>query len=309
MAKIGVIVGRFQVPELHAGHKYLIQEVQSKSDRMVVVIGTSPIPTTRVNPLPPISILLTLSTYLYKLGAKYITAALEDITSNESWSDALDSLIRAHTIPNDEVTLYGSRDSFIASYKGKYRTEIILPLLVRTTSTEVREGIGKDVVQNNLDFTKGIIWATQNQFPRTLPTVDVAIIDYDRVLLCRKPNEKLWRFPGGFAEPDSPSYEFDASREAREETGLEISPPEYLGSFLIDDWRYRKGPDKIKTLFFKANRMWGAVEAKDDIREAKWFNINSMTRLIINDPHIPLYETLLNHHYLRNNYAKTKPNS
>ena len=55
----------------------------------------------------------------------------------------------------------------------------------------------------------------------------------DQVLLVKKPGEKAWRFIGGFSDPSSNSLEEDAKREVKEETGVDISEPVYLGSSLI----------------------------------------------------------------------------
>jgi bifunctional NMN adenylyltransferase/nudix hydrolase len=101
----------------------------------------------------------------------------------------------------------------------------------------------------------------------------VAILNEERtkVLLARKPGEKLLRFVGGFADPRSKSYEADAKREVREETGLEISEPCYIGSTLVDDWRYRGEQDKIKTMMFVAIRIFGTTpKPMDDIAELQW---------------------------------------
>jgi nicotinamide mononucleotide adenylyltransferase len=35
--KLGVIIGRFQVPELHDGHKKLIDLVKKKSDKVFIL--------------------------------------------------------------------------------------------------------------------------------------------------------------------------------------------------------------------------------------------------------------------------------
>ena len=48
---VGVIVGRFQVPELHPGHIDLIQTVCDAHDKVVIFLGLSPLMVTRENPL------------------------------------------------------------------------------------------------------------------------------------------------------------------------------------------------------------------------------------------------------------------
>lgn len=48
---IGVIVGRFQVNELHPGHLELINDVTARHKRMIVFLGVAPVLVTRNNPL------------------------------------------------------------------------------------------------------------------------------------------------------------------------------------------------------------------------------------------------------------------
>ncbi len=46
-----------------------------------------------------------------------------------------------------------------------------------------------------------------------------------------------------------------------EEAGIAITDPEYMGSFVIDDWRYRGERDVIKTLLFRARLLSGSAES------------------------------------------------
>jgi bifunctional NMN adenylyltransferase/nudix hydrolase len=190
--------------------------------------------------------------------------------------------------------LYGSRDSFISHYHGKYKTqELIQEIYI--SGSETRKTISKKV-KNTSEFRSGVIWAAYNQHPKCFPTVDVAIFneDYTKLLLARKSKEDKYRFVGGFADPKSESYEADARREVGEETGLEIDNLNYLGSFTIDDWRYRGEADKIKTLFFATKVSFGRPQANDDICEVRWFDFNSNA---IGDNIMPVHIPLIQHLY------------
>ena len=121
------------------------------------------------------------------------------------------------------------------------------------------------------------------------------------VLFVNKPGENKWRFPGGFAEPPSPSYEDDAIRESLEETSLHCQNPQYIGSFRIDDWRYRGEVDSIKTIFFAletCDKKEVAV-ARDDVHKCGWFDPNKMTADDVEEEHIPLLLALQK--YINNN--------
>ena len=48
---VGVIVGRFQVNELHAAHRELIDTVIGNHKKVLIFLGLSPVRVTRHNPL------------------------------------------------------------------------------------------------------------------------------------------------------------------------------------------------------------------------------------------------------------------
>ncbi len=147
---------------------------------------------------------------------------------------------------------------------------------------------------NTHAFRCGVIWAMHNQYDKVFPTVDIAILNDTgtEMLLGRKPTETKFRFIGGFSDVKSPTYEADARREVAEETGIEITDPVYIGSTLIDDWRYRGEKDKIKTLFFVATHMYGQVGADDDIAEVRWFKLANVNKGDMVETHWPLYDML-----------------
>ena len=50
MKATGVIIARFQTQYLHDGHKYLLDEIRSKHNKVVVVLGISPVKGSKRNP-------------------------------------------------------------------------------------------------------------------------------------------------------------------------------------------------------------------------------------------------------------------
>ncbi len=50
-SEIGVVVGRFQVPELHPAHRDFIKEVESRHSRLIIFVGVHPFPSAKDNPL------------------------------------------------------------------------------------------------------------------------------------------------------------------------------------------------------------------------------------------------------------------
>lgn len=269
---VGVIIGRFQVHELHDAHIDLIQTVCDKHEKVIVFLGLSPLMVTRENPLDFESRKQMILEQFPDVNVLYV----KDQHDDDVWSKKLDEQIEDLVSPQQTVVLYGGRDSFIPHYSGRYSTAELVPDAY-FSGTEIRKSISRKV-KASADFRAGVVWAAHSQFPTAYPCVDVAVLDEqtDRLLLARKQHEKEYRLIGGFADPNSPNFEADARREVAEEAGIEISDPKYLGSFRVDDWRYRREVDSIKTLLFVATYTFGRPSPNDDVVEVKWFNIDTL---------------------------------
>ena len=277
---VGVIVGRFQVNELHEAHVDLITSVLNKHDRVLVFLGNSTIRNTLNNPLDYRARRTMIADKFPAVEIHYIN----DNPSDTAWTKNLDKLIGEQLLPMQTVTLYGSRDSFLKCYTGKFNT-CELEATTFISGTEVRRRVCNNYPPT-ADYRAGMIAATAYRFPTAFQTVDIAVVnDKGELLLARKPEEKKWRFIGGFSDPASVSLEEDAKREVQEEAGVEVGNITYLGSTLINDWRYRGEIDKIKTALFVAKYVFGKPEGADDVAEVKWVSINNLTKNDIVETH------------------------
>ena len=277
---VGVIVGRFQVNELHEAHVDLITSVLNKHDRVLVFLGNSTIRNTLNNPLDYRARRTMIADKFPTVEIHYIN----DNPSDTAWTKNLDKLIGEQLLPMQTVTLYGSRDSFLKCYSGKHNT-CELEATTFISGTEVRRRVCNNYPPT-ADYRAGMIAATAYRFPTAFQTVDIAVVnDKGELLLARKPEEKKWRFIGGFSDPASVSLEEDAKREVQEEAGVEVGNITYLGSTLINDWRYRGEIDKIKTALFVAKYVFGKPEGADDVAEVKWVSINNLTKNDIVETH------------------------
>ena len=277
---VAVIVGRFQVNELHEAHIDLITSVLNKHDRVLVFLGNSTIRNTLNNPLDYRARRTMIADKFPAVEIHYIN----DNPSDTAWTKNLDKLIGEQLLPMQTVTLYGSRDSFLKCYTGKYNT-CELEATTFISGTEVRRRVCNNYPPT-ADYRAGMIAATAYRFPTAFQTVDIAVVnDKGELLLARKPEEKKWRFIGGFSDPASVSLEEDAKREVQEEAGVEVGNITYLGSTLINDWRYRGEIDKIKTALFVAKYVFGKPEGADDVAEVKWVSINNLTKNDIVETH------------------------
>jgi bifunctional NMN adenylyltransferase/nudix hydrolase len=291
---VGVIIGRFQVPDLHDAHREIFEHVCSQHGKVLVFLGVSPLWVTQENPLD------------FEARKQMILAAypnvnvfyIRDVHNDDLWSKNLDDQIEHVLSPAQNAVLYGGRDSFINHYTGRYPTREFQQE-TWVSGTEVRKQISRRSTKASADFRAGVIWAASNRYPTAYPTVDVAIFNNEsrtKVLLGRKPNEKQFRFIGGFATPESACYEDDAEREVMEEAGVKLRDIRYLASFKIDDWRYRPEIDKIKTLFFEAFIVGNDPKPGDDIAEVKWFLLHEIKQDDIVSTHRSLLSRLLAKH-------------
>jgi len=288
----GVIVGRFQVNELHDGHLELFSQVSKLHERVIVFIGVPRTVPTKRNPLD-FEVRKKMIQHDYP---DFIVLPLRDEKTDQYWSTQLDSAISSVTQFDSQVTLYGGRDSFVPHYFGKHQVhQLDIPSPV--SGTDIREKLSNHVMESK-EFRAGAIYAVYNQFPRTLMTVDVAILqrksDHDptiRVLLGRKPGETLYRFVGGFVEMGQ-TLEDTVRKEVYEETNLDIYSVEFIKSFKVNDWRYKQDTDAaITTSLFVGWAVSQAAKAGDDIEEVKWFDSNNLPDTV--EPgHMPLMAEL-----------------
>jgi bifunctional NMN adenylyltransferase/nudix hydrolase len=286
--EVGIIVGRFQVDELTEGHKDLVDSVLDMHKRVIIFLGVSPLKVTMNNPLD-IEARKTMLTNIFKenIEVHYVKDQMED----EVWSELLDERIGDLLGARQKATLYGSRDSFISHYKGKHQTVELVPDVI-TNGTDVRKQISIKT-RRSANFRAGVIWSTQNRYPVSYTTIDVAIFndDYTKVLLGRKKHESNFRFIGGFVEPGD-TLETTVRKEANEETGLEVDGLKYVGSYSIDDWRYRGEQDKIMTTLFTAKKVFGREAPNDDIHQLKWFTVEDIKEDDLVENHKVLFRAI-----------------
>jgi bifunctional NMN adenylyltransferase/nudix hydrolase len=286
---VGIIVGRFQVDELTDGHKKLIDSVQADHKRVIVFLGLSPCKCTVNNPLDFEARKLMLQEAYPDIEVYYI----HDTGSDVQWSDALDGMVLERTSEAESVCLYGGRDSFLQYYSGGYPCKELVQD-VFTSGTEKRKQLATNVNKSR-DFRHGVIWATMNQWPACLPTVDIAIFNNDRsrILLGKKKNEGLYRFIGGFGEPNE-TFETTAIRETKEEANIDVQSIQYVRSFVVSDWRYKSEVNKITTSLFEVTKWSGNPAPGDDIDELRWFPFNTHLLGSVVVEHREMLDCLLN---------------
>lgn len=290
---LGVVVVRLQVPELHGGHRYLLNTVTAIHENVLVVIGETE---ARLSPEDPLTYEMR-EAMLKKMYPKVITARLKDQPSDDLWSQELDALILRtimDTTPAMEPVLYGGRDSFLKHYTGRCRS-FELPPVEPVSGTEVRAAVEP---KDSEDFRAGMIYAAKHKFPTSYQCVDVAIRAKNRILLGQKPTDNgRWRFIGGFVSPVDATLEHAAGREVKEEVNL-FGSFKYIGSAQIDDHRYpSSGTDRLMTALFLMDNPIGALAPGDDITDCKWFDQNLLYQVLI--PEHQVLNRILQAHFVK----------
>ncbi len=287
---VAAIVGRFQTDTLHQAHKDLIQTVLNNHPKVLIFLGVSPTKGTINNPLPfaPRRQMI-LETFPHDKYPNLYVGYISDLPSDEEWSKRLDTLVKEQLEAGEKAVLYGSRESFLGAYKGKLPT-LELVSESQISGTEIRKRIS-EVPQSHPMFRAGAIWAAYQRYPVAFGTVDIAVVNKKdgQILMARKESEKKYRFVGGFADPESDSYEDDARRELSEETGLTVASLKYVGSKKINDWRYKGEKDKIKTHLYIGYYTHGCARPNDDIFETRWFQFDEIDLSLVEPIHHDIY--------------------
>src|SRR5258708_7197393 len=130
---IGVIIGRFQIHELHREHKKMIDEVLKRHDKVILFLGVSPTLCTQRNSLDFLSRKVMFEEeYGNRIS---VILPLNDKKLDDVWSKQVDTKIR-EVFHLGSVVLYGSKDSFIPHYKGRFDViELVPEVMVSATET------------------------------------------------------------------------------------------------------------------------------------------------------------------------------
>lgn len=293
---IGVIVGRFQVPYLTEGHKEILDYVLSKGhEKNILFLGVPPtdVRCTKKNPIP-----YTARKQMVEEAypGKFTILYIKDVRSDEVWSKALDSNILDITEGARDVVLYGCRNSFIEHYCGQFQCEEYQQRLL-VSGTDVRADAAK-TGDCSEGFRLGCVYSTQKNWTNFYPTVDCAIAEsanLDRFFMAKKSGEKLLRFVGGFWDSKDRRIEDAALREAKEETCLDCNIHSYIGSTVVDDWRYVNEHEKVMTAFFLLVKTGGTPKASDDIAELHIRSLAEVGEEDVMEGHRPLLKMLKEH--------------
>ena len=278
---LGVIVGRFQTAEITPGHEFLFSEVYKRHKNIVTFIGCKP-PHFQPDEKNPLDFFSRKS----MIQASKPDVSILSITDNrydEEWSFELDKRID-EIRGSFDVILYGSRDSFISHYKGKFET-CELESTIIYSATSVRE----EIIQKELEdkkFRCGYIYGLSEKLVCGLHNSFGLLYEKDekgklKILIGKRRGEKEYSLFGGIYNPAvDKSYSETMKRTMKEQLGnnVEISSVKFLFDYQLDHWAYKSSPDKIHGNFFLCENSWGFVRPNQDFELVEWVSLEDFDK-------------------------------
>ena len=290
---VGVLVARFQTPVLLEGHREVLDKFFAIPHfKHFIVLG---VPATKATKCNPFDFNARRGMLQKAYGESISVMYLKDCNDDDVWSRQLDELIWSNNNGLDTI-IYGTEESVTGKYHGIHKV-VKLETTAYTNWQEYCRKAGR--AKYDLEsWMQGVAWATQNRYPTAFPTVDCAIFDdesYSKMWMARKPLEPYYRFVGGFVDPTlDDSYEDAAIRESKEETCMDCTVVRSLGTFKIDDWRYRYEEDKIITTLFLMVRRGGVPKPCDDVEEIRLIDMKSLPKdFQVMPEHLAMFEKVV----------------
>lgn len=174
---VAVIVGRYQVDELHSAHRAIIQKLIDDYQRVIICLGVARESWTIENPLD----YATRDAMMRKNFPTATIIPIYDLHNNEEWVKQLDKAVEM-ICPNGKIIMFGGRDSFINVYQqfGGQHDALELDSNVYVSGTAIRERLAKEI-RETADFRAGMIHAIMNlnngkkepqENPNMIPAID-----------------------------------------------------------------------------------------------------------------------------------------
>lgn len=263
-----VLIGRFQ--PVHSAHVELIHRAMSMCNQLVIIVGSTEMPSTFKNPWDYMTRKLMLGDVVASAHSHhckvYVEPNTDSMYNDAAWASRVQGIVSKYVTLGKSVALIGHRKDASSFYLDMFpqwgfeEVELLQPL----NATKVRDYyFTKDA---NLNFLKSVVpettlavltrWQRTQQYRdiiaekefveqyklqyASLPyapvfvTVDAVVTCANHVLMVKRkafPGKGLWALPGGFLNAATDSSVQSATiRELKEETGIKVPVPVLLGS-------------------------------------------------------------------------------
>lgn len=307
--KLGVLIGRFQVPEMHEGHRFLVREMLEKCDRVLILFGSANRTRSVKNPFT----YQERKAAALKLFPTILTAPINDyLYSDSQWmadvaatiEDCREGLCHEYETGDVEVVLYGHHkdgNDYLRWFPQYQYVNINSDIDI--SGTEVRNSFShllpENVQADMAYFAKERKTFSRYPYPGSLNICcgDAVVECLGHILLIKRkftPGAGNWALPGGHKNTDETFLQC-ALRELKEETNIRIPEPVLLGSIkstrLFDSPKRSSGIPKLTLavhLVVKPNPDGSLPRANgsDDAAETSWVPIaDVLNKLKLHDDH------------------------
>lgn len=291
---IGIIPARFHTPDLHDGHRFLIAEVCKRHKDVLIVLGVSPGRLNDRNTFP-FEMRAMMLRHAFPNRMFTIIPGMSLPASNDVRSRFFDERVE-ELFPQRDAVIYGSRESFIHRYTGRFPLQEI-ETIYKGSATEIRKNIP---LIHSSEFRQGYGRAIMDLEPMAYQSVDVAVVDHGRrrVILVGKAHESGWRFPGSFLKiQEDDDFESAARRTLKKELPTIVAAePRALQSKRIMDWRYKGTRDGILTMLMVTDYVSGDSTPGNGVERAQWFRFENIPHSLVPE-HAPLGEILVQRNF------------
>lgn len=262
-----VVIGSFAHGGFSPYEKDFISWINSQGfDKVHVLITAGAVQCTIEHPLTPAVVAASLrGAGISNLGSIDVVGSQ---ATDEDWVIGVRTAVSGIGSESSKTVLIGNRLEGLLTEKALYpcTVNVFQPTrfykAAEPQASQLMAGTLADAVRYGMET------AAARHYPTSYQTVDVAIINPEKqvVYMCHKKPGDLPRFVGGFVDPSDKSLDHAAMRECLEETGCDVIHLEMIGTYRIDDTRYRFEKDKILTALFVGTTRDTPVPA-DDICE------------------------------------------
>lgn len=242
--KVGVLIGRFQVPEPHEGHRFLINRILEQCDKLIILVGSANKARSIKNPFTFTERYEAITNALKPKDAwtRVLVAPINDYLYNDpQWIADVAATTKACLsdigVDNADVTLYGHFKEGNDYLKWFPQFKFVnIESEVEISGTEIRNSnralLPKVIQEEYAQYDKDARLFADYPYKDCLQSNcgDAVVECLGHVLLIKRPNG-VWALPGGHKSKFE-TFEDCAIRELYEETNLRVPEKVVRGSIV-----------------------------------------------------------------------------